>query len=126
MAKILLLDDEPAGTQLLKMALEFDGFEVVTTNSLQGARQALTAEVAAVILDYHLLKGESGLTLLHEIRTGETILPQDAPVIVTSGDDRCEKEATDLQASHVLIKPFSPGTLTVHLRALIGDVPSPS
>ena len=122
MSKILLLDDERAGSSLLKLSLELDGFKVVVCHTLEDAREVLDEDIDAVVVDYHLAQGKSGLTLLREIREGETCLPTHTPVIVTSGDDRCEPLAKEGNASLVLIKPYSPAKLTEHLTLMVGAV----
>ncbi len=121
MTKILLVDDERAASYLLKLSLELDGFDVVVCHHLQEARGCLTADIQAIILDYHLPQGQNGLTLLQDIRAGATRLADDIPVIVTSGDDRCDPAARAAGASLVLIKPYSPSLLSRHISRLVSE-----
>lgn len=115
MFKVLLIDDERTASHLLKMSLELDGFKVQVCPSLDHARKVLNEEFNFVIIDYNLPQKQTGTTLLEEIRRGEHPIPADIPVIITSGDDRCEPLAMRANASLFLPKPFSPSELSDHL-----------
>ncbi|MCB0034221.1 MAG: response regulator transcription factor [Anaerolineales bacterium] len=119
MAKIMLIDDERSTADLLKMFLELDGFSVVTCPTLEAARSQITADLQALVIDRNLAREVVGTQLLIEIRAGQTLLPTDIPVIITSGDDRREQEALEAGATKFLLKPFSPGELSADLQALI-------
>lgn len=119
MTKILLVDDDPTGSDLLKMFLELETFEVLTARNLDNARTTLDKSFCIVLLDFHLSRNESGLVLLNEIRAGETNALTDIPIIVTSGDDRATQDALDQGASAFMHKPFAPSQLVEKIRELI-------
>ena len=104
MAKIMLIDDERSTADLLKMFLELDGFSVVTCPTLEAARSQITADLQALVIDRNLAREVVGTQLLIEIRAGQTLLPTDIPVIITSGDDRREQEALEAGATKFLLK----------------------
>lgn len=118
--KILLIDDERSSSNMLKMFLELDGFAVVVCPTLEAAKEQLTNDVQALVIDRNLASGIIGTQLLIEIRAGQTVLPATTPVIITSGDDRCAAEALEAGADKFYLKPFSAGDLSADLTALIG------
>lgn len=119
MAKILLVDDDPTNSDLLKMFLELEAFEVDVAHNLDDARNALTPSIDLVLLDYHLTRKMNGLTLLAEIREGQTDLPAQTPIIVASGDDRVDQKSLDEGANLFMHKPFSPSNLVLKIRDLL-------
>lgn len=119
MKTVMLIDDERATSDLLRMFLELDGFTVIVCPTLELARAQLTADVDTVIIDRNLGQDVNGTELLRDIRAGETVLPADAPVIMTSGDDRREAEAQEAGATHFMLKPFSPTDLSAYLSSLL-------
>jgi DNA-binding response OmpR family regulator len=117
MAKVIVVDDDPSTTTLVRMLLEMEGFDVDTSLNYEQALAAASPDVATFIIDCNLARGESGVALLRAIRQGETAAPNDVPAILVSGDQRLEDEALDAGASAFLAKPYSPVQLSemVHL-----------
>ena len=116
---ILLVDDERSTSDLLKMFLELDGFEVLLAPTLAQARAQITPRIDAFIIDRNLAEGANGAILAREIRAGQTAAHPDSIIIFTSGDDRREDEAEEIQATRFLLKPFSPSDLSETLSQLI-------
>lgn len=104
----------------MKMLLELDGFEVNISPDLNNARQLIQSDTNAFIIDCNLALGDNGIDLLKEIRDGATAVSEDTPVIMTSGDDRREIEATNSGANQFMLKPYSPSKLSTELKKLIG------
>lgn len=119
MTKILLVDDDPTGSSLLKMFLELENFQVVIAHDLEQARNKLDENTKIVLLDYHLSRNVSGLVLLDEIRAGQTNSTKDVPVIVTSGDDRANQASVDQGANAFMHKPFGPSDLVTVIQSLL-------
>ena len=118
-AKIVIVDDDPTNTELAKMLLEFEGFEVVTAATLAVAHDVAAPDVNAFIIDHHLARGEKGIDLLQDIRAGKTDAPFDCVSIVSSGDSRSEMDAIAAGATLFLSKPYSIEILVTHLRELL-------
>jgi DNA-binding response OmpR family regulator len=116
---ILLIDDDKTNADLLKLLLELDGFAVTLAPTLELARARLTPEIGAVVVDCNLAGGVSGLTLVEEIRQGNTAVSPDLIIFATSGDDRRASEAFATGANQFYLKPFSPTDLSAALRAAL-------
>jgi DNA-binding NtrC family response regulator len=120
MTKVIVVDDDPTNTGLIKMLLELDGFSVDACTDLDQARRAASPETIAFIIDCNLARGVSGMDLLEAVRQEGTEAPKDAVVIMTSGDQRRGKEAKSKGANEFLLKPYPPEILSVTLKQLVG------
>ncbi len=110
-AKILVVDDEQDIRDVLRAALESNGYEVIESADAEGALSILEAgQVDLMLLDVFLPK-MNGIELLERIR----LQSAEVPVIVMSG--RSPKALNLLgivdhsPAIRVLPKPFSPQQL---------------
>jgi DNA-binding response OmpR family regulator len=114
MARILLVDDEPAIRESLAFALRRDGFDVSEAASLREARP-LTGDADLVLLDLVLPDG-NGLDFLRSLR-GRS----DVPVIVlTSRDEETDRVVgLEIGADDYVLKPFSPREVSARVRAVL-------
>lgn len=121
MANIIVLDDDKTNTDLIKMLLELDGFQVSPSTTIEEAVTASNTTTDAFVIDCNLSRGTSGLDLLHQIRTDQTDANTDAIVIMTSGDIRLEKEAMERGADLFLLKPYPPEDLATTINNLLNQ-----
>lgn len=119
MATIVVVDDDPTNSGLIKMLLELDGFTVTTCSDIQESLAAAQTEVDAFVIDVNLARGANGMDILQAIRAGKTATSPETAVIVTSGDYRREDEALKLGANLFLLKPYSPDLLSDTLNKLL-------
>jgi DNA-binding response OmpR family regulator len=103
MAKVLVVDDDPAGLDLRKLVLERRGHHVTTAQNIEEARSAFLASAPeTIILDLRLPGPEDGLTLIREFRAA-------APgvrIVVLSGDSAALDGRPEAQmVDEVLVKP---------------------
>jgi len=106
MAKILVVEDDPAILANLSRFLRLEGFEVVTaTNGAEGLRAVSKHRPDLVVSDLRMPEMD-GETLLTTLRTDA--LCADLPVIfLTASADRAERDAKlKLGASDYLVKPL--------------------
>ena len=118
--RILIIDDEPGITNLVKTILTGEGFEVEQGNNSEEAEGLLRDESFDLIILDLMMPGVSGWDLYDYIRT--TSAHQDVPVIILSARIR-EKEIQDAlqlrRVSDYITKPFSVDDLLVRVnRAL--------
>ncbi len=121
MSAIVIVDDDATNIGLLKMLLELDGYVVMACKTIDEAKTAAAEGVDAFVIDCHLDKGSSGLTLLQDIRSGQTPADLNSITIMVSGDHRLEKEAMAAGANYFFLKPYSPSELTNRLQTLLSE-----
>jgi CheY-like chemotaxis protein len=115
----LVVDDEPAFREMVKLVLEEEGHVVAAAANGVEALKALRSridEFSLVVLDLRM-PGIDGLAVLDEIRA----MAADLPVLVTTGyADPVEKqEAIRKGAGFVLEKPYRVNDLKSALAALL-------
>jgi two-component system response regulator (stage 0 sporulation protein F) len=103
MARLLVVDDDPAGLGLRKLVLERHGHEVTGAATVAQALSAFHANPPeCVLMDLRLPELEDGLGLIREFRSAEP----GVRIVVLSGwtadlDGRPERELVD----ELLMKP---------------------
>lgn len=117
MARVLVVEDDPAVAAVVEMALKRAGHEVRLARDFPSAKAALAEDVEAVVLDLNL-PGGFGLDLLRHLRQE---LGKTTPVVVLSGlkQERHVLEALRLGAQDYLTKPFSPKELLLRLERYV-------
>jgi two-component system OmpR family response regulator len=115
--RVLVVDDEPALTELLSMALRYEGWEVRTAgdglNAVRGAREF---RPDAVVLDV-MLPDFDGLEVLRRLRAEQA----DMPVLFLTAKDAVEDRIAGLTAGgdDYVTKPFSLEEVVARLRGLL-------
>ena len=114
--KILVIDDDPAMTELLKLLLQPAASEVTTANSgPEGVNLAQTVSPDVIILDL-MMPDMDGWEVCHAIREKSSI-----PILILSALDNpgMVARALDAGADDYLIKPVPSGVLIAHLQNLV-------
>ena len=114
--RILLVEDEPITSDLLRAGLDASGFAVDSFPTVEEAESALRAvNYDAVVLDLGLPDG-SGLELLRTVRRAGN----SAPVLILTSERRLDAKLAGLDtgADDYLVKPIDPRELAARLRAV--------
>ena len=118
MTRVLVIDDEPAIADVLRMLLEFRGHEVIVAND--GSRGYATAQRQApdvIVLDL-MMPVMDGLTMLEALRKDDRTAT--IPVVILSALSSVDvkQRCHDLGVRAILQKPYRPEDL---LRAIEGS-----
>ncbi|MFE5322525.1 response regulator [Paenibacillus sp. NPDC056579] len=112
--KILIVDDEPEITELIRLYLAKEGYEVISTDNGPGALEYMEQyKPDMVILDI-LLPGMDGIEICRQIRRN-----YDIPILFIS----CKSEDMDIilglsiGGDDYVTKPFSPSQLVARVKA---------
>ncbi|MGC3953829.1 MAG: response regulator transcription factor [Propionicimonas sp.] len=115
--RVLTVDDESSLTELLSMALRYEGWEVSTAASgLEAVQVARQVRPDAIVLDI-MLPDFDGLEVMRRIRAEQP----DVPVIFLTAKDALDDRISGLTAGgdDYVTKPFSLEELVARLRGLL-------
>ncbi|MGD0834294.1 MAG: response regulator transcription factor [Candidatus Dormibacteria bacterium] len=115
--RVLVVDDERNITELVAMALRYEGFEVQTAATARQAREAvLERRPSLIVLDIGL-PGEDGLRLAQRLAAEG----QRVPIIFLTARDATEDKVRGLTVGgdDYVTKPFSIEELVARIRAVL-------
>ncbi|WP_122261006.1 response regulator transcription factor [Ornithinimicrobium cerasi] len=115
--RVLVVDDEPMLTDLLRMALRYEGWDVRTAATGHAAlREVREFGPDVVVLDV-MLPDLDGLSVLHRLRARD----DDVPVLFLTARDAVEDRVAGLTAGgdDYVTKPFSLEEVVARLRGLV-------
>ncbi len=116
MARVLVVDDDPALLRALRVSLHLQSHEVLTAaTGEQGISQAASASPDVIVLDLGL-PDIDGLTVCRRIREWDSV-----PIIVLSaiGSEDRKVAALDYGADDYMTKPFGVAELEARIRTAI-------
>ncbi|OBH49496.1 response regulator transcription factor [Mycobacterium mantenii] len=125
--RVLLVDDEPALTNLVKMALHYEGWVVdIAHNGREAMAKFERANPDVLVLDI-MLPDVDGLRILERVRQSEAY----TPTLFLTARDSVMDRVTGLTAGadDYMTKPFSLEELVARLRGLLrrsGQQPTPT
>lgn len=114
--RVLVIDDDPKITALLRRALTFEGYEVITAASGQeGVDMALMEAPDLVVLDI-MLPGLDGWEVCRQVRQHSTV-----PILMlTARDEVADRvKGLNLGADDYLVKPFALEELLARVHAML-------
>lgn len=117
MQHILVIDDDPAITKVLKRGLSYEGFAVETAHSgREGLHSAREHASDLVILDV-MMPGMNGLEVLQRLRAADDQLP----VLLLTAKDAPADQVRGLEtgADDYVLKPFTFEVLLARIHALL-------
>ena len=111
MPSILVVEDEPAIQELLRVNLEDAGFAVRTVADAEAALGEIRRALPDLLLLDWMLPGQSGLALARGLR-GETRTRELPIIMVTARGDEADRVAgLEAWVDDYITKPFSPREL---------------
>lgn len=113
---ILVVEDDPKISRLLRNVLEAEGFDVCEANAVCTARETVASTpVDLITLDIHL-GNDNGLELAREIRKSSNV-----PIIIVSGKDDVIDRVVGLEigADDYITKPFHVREVVARVRSVL-------
>jgi two-component system response regulator MprA len=117
LARVLVVDDEPALRDALESSLAFEGYDVATACDGLEALDAVAANHPDLVLLDIMMPRMDGLTTVRRLRSrGDTV-----PVLMLTARDAVGDRVTglDVGADDYLAKPFELDELLARVRALL-------
>lgn len=117
--RILVVDDEAPIRDMLAMALEAVGYQVLHAGSAQEAHGVIVDDCPDLVLLDWMMPGTSGIELLRRLKHSE--LTRNLPVVMLTA--KTEEDNTiaglDAGADDYISKPFSPRELVSRVKAVL-------
>jgi len=115
-SRVLVVDDEPQITRVLRTVLTSQGYEVQTAPEGQSALSSFTEWLPELVITDLMMPRMDGVELCRRIRAISSV-----PIIVLSvkGEERTKVEALDSGADDYVTKPFGIDELLARVRAAL-------
>jgi two-component system KDP operon response regulator KdpE len=117
---ILVVDDEPQITRVLRTSLDAQGYDVRVANDGETALEIVKDFTPDLVVTDLAMPRMNGIELCRQLRKISQV-----PIIVLSvrGDERSKVEALDSGADDYVTKPFGSGELLARIRAALRRSP---
>ena len=117
MQRILVVDDDPAVTSVLRRGLSYEGFAVDTAEAGPSALDVARERPPDLVILDIMMPGMDGLEVLQRLRAADARLP----VLLLTAKDAAPDQVhgLDLGADDYVVKPFSFDVLLARVRALL-------
>lgn len=117
--KILIVDDEPAIRDMLRVALEMADYHCMEASNAQEAHGLIIDEQPDLILLDWMMPGTSGIELARRLKRDE--VTADLPIIMLTakGEEDNKIQGLEVGADDYITKPFSPRELVARLKAVL-------
>ena len=119
MTKILVIDDDLAINELIKINLELQGYDVIQAfNGVEGFALTKQEQPALIVLDV-MMPEVDGFTVAQRIRQTQDVA--DTPIIMLTALSQLNDKVTgfNIGVDDYLTKPFETEELIVRVRALL-------
>ncbi len=115
--RVLLVDDERALTNLIRMALKYEGWEIDVAHDGADALERFEANIPDVVVLDIMLPDTDGFGVLEQLRESETY----TPILFLTARDSVHDRVVGLTAGgdDYMTKPFSLEELVARLRGLL-------
>jgi putative two-component system response regulator len=114
---IMIIDDEPLNTQVLRRYLELEGYEsFVVVNEAREALATMYADPPDIVLLDLMMPGVSGLDILAAIRSDASLSQLPVLIVTAATDSDLKSEALNLGVTDFLSKPVDPVDLMPRVR----------
>ena len=119
MPSILVVEDEPAILELIKVNLVDAGYDVKQAEDAETAHAALRQELPDLVLLDWMLPGQSGLALARQLRADSRT--RELPIIMVTARTEESDKVAGLEAwvDDYVTKPFSPRELKARIKAVL-------
>jgi two-component system, OmpR family, phosphate regulon response regulator PhoB len=117
--RALIVEDEPAISELLAINLRHNGFEPVVCMDGEQAQRELDAVLPDIILLDWMLPGASGITLARQWRKAERTRQVPILLLTARSEESDKIQGLDAGADDYITKPFSTQELMARIRAIL-------
>jgi two-component system, OmpR family, phosphate regulon response regulator PhoB len=116
---ILIVDDESAIRDMLRVALEMADYNCLEASNAQDAHAIIVDNKPDLILLDWMMPGTSGIELTRRLKRDEVTSNIPIILITAKGEEDNKIQGLDIGADDYITKPFSPRELVARLKALL-------
>jgi two-component system, OmpR family, KDP operon response regulator KdpE len=118
--RIVVVDDEPQITRVLRTSLNAQGYDIRVANDGETALEIMKDFTPDLVITDLAMPNMNGIELCRRLREISQV-----PILVLSvrGEERSKIEALDSGADDYITKPFSTGELLARVRAALRRSP---
>lgn len=117
--RALIVEDEPAISELLAINLRHNGFEPVICMDGEQAQRELDAVLPDIVLLDWMLPGASGIALARQWRKSERTRHVPILLLTARSEESDKIQGLDAGADDYITKPFSTQELMARIRAIL-------
>lgn len=117
--KVVIVDDEIAIRDMLRIALEMADFTCFDAANAQEAHSLIIDEKPDLILLDWMMPGTSGIELARRLRREEITAQIPIIMLTAKGEEDNKIQGLDVGADDYITKPFSPRELIARLKAVL-------
>ncbi len=116
---ILIVDDEAAIREMIRMSLEMAGFDCLEAGDTHQAHSMIIDKKPDLVLLDWMLPGASGIEFLRRLRRDE-LTAETAVIMLTAKTEEDNKiQGLDVGADDYVTKPFAPRELLSRIKAVL-------
>ena len=116
---ILIIDDEPAIRDMLRVALEMADYRCFEAeNAQQGHALVIDEKPDLILLDW-MMPGTSGIELARRLKRDEITAKTPIIMLTAKGEEDNKIQGLETGADDYITKPFSPRELIARLKAVL-------
>lgn len=119
MARVLVVEDEPAIAELIALNLRHQGFEVAMAADAEAAQAQVDHVLPDLVLLDWMLPGQSGIDLARRLRADERTRSVPIIMLTARGDEQSKVTGLETGADDYVTKPFSPRELAARIKAVL-------
>ena len=116
---VLVVEDEPAIQELLRVNLEDAGFAVHTVADAEAALGEIRRALPELVLLDWMLPGQSGLALARSLRAEARTRALPIIMVTARGDEADRVAGLEAWVDDYVTKPFSPRELKARIKAVL-------
>lgn len=118
-ATVLIVEDEPAIRELLRVNLNQAGHTTIEASSAEQAGAAILKALPDLILLDWMLPGASGIELARKLKSGEHTKSVPIIMLTARGEEQDKVAGLETGADDYITKPFSPRELLARIKAVL-------
>jgi len=117
--KILIVEDEPAISEMIEVALVRANFEVIKAEDAEEAMRVLGDLLPELVLLDWMLPGASGMEFARRVKKEELTAHIPIIMLTAKGSESDKINGLDAGADDYITKPFSPRELIARIKAVL-------